>query len=168
MANTASTLKPEMSALVRKEVRAETSALKRALTALRQQFAEIRQRMESLEREFSKLRKQGAVATPSAEAEREPSLRFRSAGFAKHRQRLGLSAREMGLLLDASPLSVYKWEHGQARPRARHLQAIAATRKISKREAQRRLEELTAKDKPRTQKAAAQTREDPGRGRRAA
>lgn len=55
-----------------------------------------------------------------------------------------MSAREVGLLLEASPLSVYKWEQGQASPRAKHLAAIAELRKMGKREAQKRLEELTA------------------------
>ena len=38
-----------------------------------------------------------------------------------------------------SALSVYKWESGKTRPRARQLEAIASLRKMGKREAQARL-----------------------------
>ena len=55
------------------------------------------------------------------------------------RQRLGLSAREMALLLGVSQISVYNWEQGKARPRAAQLAAIAAVRKLGKREAAERL-----------------------------
>jgi len=40
--------------------------------------------------------------------------------------------------------SVYKWEDGKARPRAKHLLAIAALRTMGKREAAARLEQLAA------------------------
>lgn len=50
----------------------------------------------------------------------------------------------MDLLLNASSLSVYKWENGQAKPRAKHLAAIAEVRKMGKREAAKRLGELAA------------------------
>ncbi|WP_049791323.1 MULTISPECIES: helix-turn-helix domain-containing protein [Comamonadaceae] len=96
-----------------------------------------------MERQVKKAGKE-APAKVTEDSQDDTSLRFRAAGFAQHRKRLGLSARQMGLLLDASPLSVYKWETGQARPRAKHLQAIAAVRKMGKREASKRLEQLAA------------------------
>jgi DNA-binding transcriptional regulator YiaG len=55
------------------------------------------------------------------------------------RQRLGLSAAAMGALLGVTAQSVYKWEDGKARPRSAQLQAIAAIRKLGKREAAQRL-----------------------------
>ena len=48
----------------------------------------------------------------------------------------------MAKLLGSSQLSVYKWESGKIRPRAKHLQAIAALRTMGKREANARLETL--------------------------
>jgi hypothetical protein len=52
----------------------------------------------------------------------------------------------MGLLIDASPLSVYKWEAGHSRPRAKHLAAIAIVRKMGKREVNKRLENSQSPD----------------------
>lgn len=143
MPNIVSALKAEISRIARKELRSETDSLKKAVAAYRHQIAELKRRIDALERQQKRVVK----AIPSKAPEEDSSdgnLRFRAQGFAQHRKRLGLSAREMGLLLDASALSVYKWETGQTRPRAKHLQAIAAIRKLGKREATKRLEELAA------------------------
>lgn len=70
------------------------------------------------------------------------ALRFSAKGFTKLRQRLGLSAAAMGTLLGVTAQSVYKWEDGKARPRATQLQAIAAVRKMGKREAASHLASL--------------------------
>ena len=146
MPDIATVLKSEISRLARKELRTGTESTNKAVAAYRHEIAALKRRLQALEKEVGRLRKQDGKSKPArAEpVDATPALRFRAGGFAMHRQRLGLSAKEMGLLLDASPLSVYKWEQGQARPRAKHLAAIAALRKLGKREAQRRLEELAA------------------------
>jgi DNA-binding transcriptional regulator YiaG len=144
MANIATALKAEIGRLARKELRSETGSSKKAIATHRHEIAELKRRMQSLERELARLRKADGKAGTKVASEERPNLRFRAEGFAQHRKRLGLSAREVGLLLDASPLSVYKWESGQAKPRARHLGAIAALRTMGKREAAQRLAELQA------------------------
>ncbi|MFM8575649.1 MAG: helix-turn-helix domain-containing protein, partial [Limnohabitans sp.] len=55
------------------------------------------------------------------------------------RKKLGLSAAEMGQLIGVSPQSIYHWETGKTRPRASQLEAIAAVRKLGKREVAARL-----------------------------
>ena len=143
MPNIALLLKSEIARLARKELRAETDSLRKAVAGYRREIAALKRRMETLERQQKKVVKAVPDRTPD-ESEGDKNLRFRAAGFAQHRKRLGLSAREMGLLLDASALSVYKWETGQARPRAKHLAAIANVRKLGKREAVKQLEALAA------------------------
>lgn len=142
MPNIATALKQEIGRLARKELRKETEPLQKALAAYRHQIAEMKRRLDALERQQKKAVKPIPAKPQEKEAGTDTNLRFRAAGFAQHRKRLGLSAKDMGLLLNASPLSVYKWESGQARPRASHLQAIASVRKLGKREAQQRLEAL--------------------------
>ena len=78
-------------------------------------------------------------ASPAATESSEEKLRFRATGFATLRKKLGVSAEQMGKLVGVSALTVYHWEKGQTRPRATQLQAIAAVRKLGKREAARRL-----------------------------
>jgi DNA-binding transcriptional regulator YiaG len=72
-------------------------------------------------------------------------VRFVAKGLKSHRNRLGLSAADYGQLAGVSAQSVYNWEQGHASPRSEQLKMIAALRGIGKREAQVRLEQLTAK-----------------------
>jgi transcriptional regulator with XRE-family HTH domain len=67
-------------------------------------------------------------------------VRFSAKSLAAQRKRLGLSAAALARLLGVSALSVYKWESGNTRPRAKQIQAIAALRGMGKREAAQRLE----------------------------
>lgn len=80
---------------------------------------------------------------PAKEPKGKPSqVRFRPDGMKSHRQKLGLSAKDYGLLVGASALSVYKWEEGKVKPRAKALPRIIAVRTLDKREALVRLEQL--------------------------
>lgn len=144
MPDISTVLKQEIARVARKEIRGETSSSKKAIAAYRSQIAELKRRLQQLERQVAQLRKQSTRQIVAAAEEESISLRFRPDGFAKHRQRLGLSAKNMGLLIGASGLSVYKWEQGKARPRAKHLGSIAAVRKMGKREALSRLDTLSA------------------------
>jgi DNA-binding transcriptional regulator YiaG len=85
-----------------------------------------------------------APARGAAPEQEESSLRFRAAGFASHRKRLGLSAAQASKLLGVSSLSVYKWEAGKSHPRSSQLPAIARFRKLGKREAAALLEAAAA------------------------
>lgn len=144
MPNIAALLKSEIVRIARKEVRAETKALKKAVGTYRSEIAELKKRAHALEQELRRVGKAAQKAAPAvAEVEAEgPVLRFSAKGFASQRKRLGLSAADCGLLLGASGLSVYKWESGQSRPRAKFLPAIAAFRSLGKKEAVSRLEAL--------------------------
>ncbi len=145
MPNIASVLKEEVTRLARKEVRAATAALKKAVVAYRADIAELKRRSGALEKQLRRLaRSQGRAATAAAaqpDDGRSP-LRFSAKGMASQRRRLGLSAHDYGLLVGASGQSVYKWESGAARPRARHLPAIAAVRAMGKKQAAARLAAL--------------------------
>jgi len=140
MPNIGAVLKSEISRLARKEIRGETQQLKTQVARYRSELAALVKRQCELEKQ---LRKQSKAVKPAPVAE-EPgkSLRFSASGLAKQRQRLELSAREVGALLGVSPLSIYKWETGKVRPRAKQLEAIASLRSLGKREAAARLETL--------------------------
>jgi DNA-binding transcriptional regulator YiaG len=141
MPDIASVLKSEIARLARKELRAETESLKRAVSAYRSEIAALKRRMAVLERQARRSAKASISQSASEPNEEDVRLRFSPKGFAKHRQRLGLSAADYGALLGVSALSVYKWEAGQGRPRDRYLPVIAAVRKLGKREAALRLQE---------------------------
>ena len=137
MPNIASILRDEISRVARKEVRSETAGLKKAVSAYRAEIAALKRRAQALEQELRRLSKAGTKAAPAAAAE-EPSreaLRFSAKSLAAQRQRLGLSADDCGRLVGASGQSIYNWEAGTVRPRAKHLPAIAALRQLGKKEA---------------------------------
>ncbi|HTP72449.1 MAG TPA: hypothetical protein VML58_09540 [Burkholderiaceae bacterium] len=145
MPNIASILKSEIARVARKEVRAETLQLKKAVGAYRSQIAMLKRRAQALEQQLRALGKRGSRAAPDPAADDggggSGSFRFSAKGLKSHRRRLGLSAHDCGVLLGASGQSVYKWEDGKARPRAKHLPAIAALRTLGKKDAAKLLEE---------------------------
>jgi DNA-binding transcriptional regulator YiaG len=144
MTSFADQLKSEIARIARKEVRSETKALKKANAQYRADIAALKRRLADAERAMARLAKgSGKAAGRTAAAVQEDSpaqgLRFRVAGFANLRKKLGLSAAEMGKLVGVSAQSVYHWETGKSRPRASQLSAIAAVRKLGKREVAARL-----------------------------
>lgn len=146
MTSLASTLKSEISRLSRKEVRAATAGLQKAVSSYRSQIAELKRRNLALERAVKQLHK-GSRQTQRAEAPAEaPSLtgkvRYSAKSLAAQRRRLGLSAADFGALIGASSLSIYHWESGKSRPRDRFIAALAGIRSIGRREAAARLAAL--------------------------
>ncbi len=145
MSSFADQLKAEIARIARKELRAETKALKKASVQYRADIAALKRRLADAERRLARLAR-GPVSpareragSNDAAASPAEGLRFRVAGFANLRKKLGLSAAEMGTLLGVSAQSVYHWETGKSRPRASQLAAIAAVRKLGKREVAARL-----------------------------
>ena len=137
MPNIAAVLKGEISRIARKEVRAETESLKKQSTQYRSQIATLKRQVAGLEKLMRKQSK-GAKAVAAAPADHEGAragLRFRSKGFAAHRQRLALSAAQAGALLGVSGQTIYHWEAGKAKPRASQLPRIDALRKLTKKSA---------------------------------
>ena len=135
MSNFAQQIKGEISRIARKEVRAETQALKKASTQYRSEIASLKRHIAGMEASIKKLSQgKSATAAEPEEGGEFPSLRFRVAGFAALRKKLGLSAAEMGRLIGVSAQRVYHWETGKTKPRASQLVAISAVRKMGKKE----------------------------------
>ena len=143
MPNIASVLKDEVVRLARKEVRRELEGLKKASAQYRSEIAELKRRMAVLEKKNARLEKTtSSKAGSQSEEAATTRTRFSAKGLATHRQRLGLSAAEMGALLGVSAQSIYHWESGKSKPREQQLSAIATVRSMGKRQAKARLAEL--------------------------
>lgn len=150
MPDLASVLKAEVARLARKELRAETDGLKKASARQRSEIAELKRHVRALEKQLKALSRHALRAGTAPPRDVHPAgadgaaadLRFRAAGMASNRHRLSLSAENFGRLVGASAQSVYSWEQGKSKPRARNLAAIAALRGIGKREAAKRLAAL--------------------------
>lgn len=136
--NIASALKTEISRVARKEIKGSSQVLRKSSVQYRKDIAALKRRVAELERLIGRLSKGASRPMPLAKVQEEgggPNLRFRSGGFAALRERLGLSAAQMGILLGVSDQSVYKWEQGKAQPRASQLPSIVMVRKMGKKEA---------------------------------
>ncbi len=128
-------LKNEIARIAKKGARAETEVLKKTSANYRSEIAELKRRISALESAIGRIGKQAGKAAKAAPAGAEKEkLRFRMDGFITLRKKLDLSANEMGQLLGVSGQSIYKWEQGKAKPRASQLPAIAAARKMGKKE----------------------------------
>jgi DNA-binding transcriptional regulator YiaG len=146
MSNIASVLKEEISRLARREIKRETSALKKSSSAYRSDIAALKRRVQELERQLRRAGRgrEPAVAAAANEDSVSSGTRFSARSMASQRKRLGLSAAECGLLIGASAQSIYNWEEGKARPRAQHLPAIFALRTLGRRQANEILESRKA------------------------
>jgi len=145
MPNLSALLKQEIARVARKELRSEVAPLQKSAAGYRRQIAALRRQLAQLERQLRALAKANKTAAASVASDGEesaPAHRFSAKGLAKLRQRLGISAASMGLLLGVSGLSVYKWESGKTRPRKAQIEKIAQLRGVGKREALARLEEI--------------------------
>ncbi|MDR3682112.1 MAG: helix-turn-helix domain-containing protein [Geothrix sp.] len=140
MPNFVSAMKDEVLRLARKEVRRELEGLKKASAQYRSDIAELKRRVVVLEKQHARLEKKGSKKV-SVEPEGDGTARFRFSAkrLAAHREKLGVSAGDMGTLLGVSAQTIYNWEAGKSRPRQQQLAAIAAIRKLGKRAVQAQL-----------------------------
>lgn len=128
-------LKSEIARIAKKEIRAETQQLKKASAQYRSDIAALKRHIVALEATVKKLSKGQLKPVLKVDKESSTPLRFRASGFATLRKKLDLSAEQMGKLIGVSAQSVYHWEAEKSRPRASQLPAIAAARKLAKKEA---------------------------------
>ena len=143
MPNIATLLKNEISRVARKEQRGDSLALRKAVSAHRSEIAALKRRVQALEQQLRRLARSGgrAAAAPEADETAAGSTRYSAKSLASQRRRLGLSAADCGLLVGTTAQSIYNWEAGKVRPRARHLPAIAALRTLGRKDAARHLAE---------------------------
>jgi DNA-binding transcriptional regulator YiaG len=142
MPNIATVFKSEIARIVRKELRQEFQAAKKAISSHRSQIALLKRQVKFLEQQLKKASKGTAKATSAQPADEEKSnLRFSAKGLASQRKRLGLSVAAAAKIMGVSAQSVTNWESGKIRPRDSQLAAIAALRKMGRREVAARLEQ---------------------------
>ncbi len=147
MNSIAKILKKTVERVARKQVRAETQTLRKTSGQNRKSIADLSLRVKDLERRIALLSKQVPPAALRTEDLETGTLRFSPKGFMSLRKRLELSTTECGLLIGVTSRAIGKWERGVARPRGEQLRAIAALRRIGKREARARVDELVRKQR---------------------
>lgn len=134
MTTFANQLKNEISRIARKEARIDSKLLKKSSVQNRSEISALKRRVLALEASVARLLKQKPKPVETQPSGEKKSLRFRAVGFVNLRKKLGLTAAEMGQLIGVSAQSVYHWEQQKSRPRASQLPAIAAARKLTKKQ----------------------------------
>jgi DNA-binding transcriptional regulator YiaG len=155
MPNIATVFKAEIARVARKELRENIDSLRKTVATQRSEIASLKRQLHALESVVKRLAKgagaeQRRSTAPAADESGGTSdssgLRFRAAGMAANRKRLGLSAADFGLLVGATGQSIYAWEAGKSKPRPQALAAIAALRGIGKREVEAKLASLKGEE----------------------
>lgn len=153
MPNIAAILKEEITRLARKEVRQQTKVLKKASSQHKKEIILLKRRLSDLQGKITAFQRQAqkdsATVSPSPGKQ---NVRFSAKGLSSHRKRLGLSASAYGKLVGVTGQAVYKWENETMRPRAQQVQALAAIRRIGKKEIQARLGEPAPKARKKRKK----------------
>ena len=140
MPNIASILRDEIIRLARKEIRIEIEGLKKSSAKYRSEISDLKRRIAVLEKHLvQKSRKNTQTVSNDSEGEVATRFRFGANRFAAQRQKLGLSAGDMGAIIGVSAQTIYNWEAEKSRPRQSQLIAIAASRKMGKKEIRARL-----------------------------
>ncbi len=139
MSSLITSLKSEMTRIARKELKAELQPLRKATTSHRSEIAALKRLVKSLATEVKAIKRTrrplGKELSGPEESAKPNRIRFTAERFSALRAKLGLTQAEMARVLDASSLSVHKWEAGAVQPRAAQLEKIAAVMKLGKREA---------------------------------
>ena len=139
MPNVNAVLNDQIRRLARREIRANTKAIKKATGHYRRDIAALKRQVSQLVKQVGLLQKQvpNQPGVPPDEVIQKSRLRID--GLKAHRTRLGLSGKDYGKLLGVSSLTVYNWENGKSKPRRSQLPRIVTVRGIGKREALQRL-----------------------------
>lgn len=144
MPNVATVLKGEIVRIARKEIRSDTAVVKKASAQYRREIAELKRQVSNMQGRISVLEKRVLRSVASQVVETDSKkFRFTAKGLLAQRKRLGLSAGSFAKLVGVSGLTIYSWEKGTSRPRKTLLPVLVSIRRMGKKEAKARLEQLS-------------------------
>jgi DNA-binding transcriptional regulator YiaG len=143
MANITSILNDQIRRLSRREIKSQTKTTKKLTAQYRRDIAALKRQVAQLSKTVAFLEAQEKQRVAEQPVPEEiGDIRFRADGLKSHRARLGLSAKDYGVLVGVTGQTIYDWELGKSRPRKEQVAKVAAVRGIGKREAFKRLELL--------------------------
>lgn len=136
MGKVESTIKAEITRLAKREVRGSFFPLRREVHALKLKLSSLVKSFTAMERQAKEVIQEQAKkklvlqATPEeVKVSRLPPRRIRLL-----RNKIGLSQKDLGILLDVSTGTVGMWEKGKFAPSVQKKAALVALRKMGKRE----------------------------------
>ncbi len=142
MPNLAGVLKEEIRRLARKEIKAELAATRRVSAQYRKDIAALKRQLRGQTQQISALERASRKAGGAGQETTGAGARFSPKWLQAHREKLALSAGDYAALMSVSAQTIYNWEQGKTRPRPQQLKTWSAVRKLTKREAWKRLDEM--------------------------
>lgn len=134
----------EIARVARKSLKPELERLRKQVAAQRGINTELKRQLVDLQRllrQALRASKAGRPGEEASETRAERRRQFNGETFKSKRLRLELSAKDAGLLVGATALTIYNWEKG-SQPRERNIPAIDEFMRMGKRVAAKRLEAL--------------------------
>ena len=138
-----STIKSEIERLAKHEVRTVFHPLRKEVWGIRVKLSNLLKAftpMNRLAKEISASRSKGPklVASP----EEVKASRFTPERIRGLRNKLGISQRQLGLLVGSTTGAVLSWEKGKFKPQGEKKVALVALRKVRKRDVKKMLAEM--------------------------
>lgn len=148
MAKIEGVIKAEIMRLAKREVRSVFRPLKREVWQMSTKLSTLSKGMASLNRMAKELHLE-EKAKPRLEAtpEEVKISRLTPERISRLRKKLGISQRDLGILIGASTGAVLSWEKGKFRPMGEKKAALVALRKLKKREVKKLLAEKAGEAK---------------------
>ncbi|MFN9471190.1 helix-turn-helix domain-containing protein [Acidovorax sp.] len=131
----------EVVRMARKELKPELQSMRKALTSHRSEIAALKREVKTLTTQLKAAQRVVKATAVPVEPEPAPARKggrrwvFKPESLAAKRAELGISAKEMMTLLQASPASLNRWETGKSSPRAAQLERIHLVLGLGKRKA---------------------------------
>jgi len=148
MAKLESIIKSEIQRLAKHEVRSVYRPLRKEVWGLKLKLSNLMKNFIVLDRLAKGLAKTKSTE-PKLEAtpEEVKASRLTPERVAGLRKKLGISQREMGLLVGATTGAVASWEKGKFKPQGEKKAALVALRRVRKRDVRKMLAEKPIKTK---------------------
>jgi DNA-binding transcriptional regulator YiaG len=157
-----STIKSEIQRLAKHEVKTVLRPLRKEVWGIRLKLSNLLKAfapMNRLAKEIAESKAKEAKLTASPEEVK--SSRFTPERIRGLRNKLGISQRELGILVGATTGAVLSWEKGKFKPQGEKKAALVALRKVRKRDVKKMLAEI-AGEKDKDRKAQGQRHKEQG------
>jgi len=142
-----SIIKSEIQRLAKREIHKTSSSMAQDIRLLKSNVSKLRKTVMLLERSIASQKKGSSLKKEELEASPEEvkASRFSPRLFRSLRRHLGISQRELAVLVGVSVGTVHQWEAGKFRPKDEKKKALVALRKFGQQEVRRILEEKAAR-----------------------
>jgi DNA-binding transcriptional regulator YiaG len=147
MAKIEGIIKSEIMRLAKREVRAVFRPLKREVWQMRTKLSNLSRGIASLDRMAKELHLEESKPKLEATPGEIKASRLTPERIQGLRKKLGISQRELGILIGASTGAVLSWEKGKFRPMEKKKAALIAVRKLKKREVKKLLAQKVEESK---------------------